>query len=227
MYQWSAIVAFVPRIPQRGGKRKRDGRPVAQAWPPAELARQYGESSVKVLSSPNEFTFKGCLYDDGLAFEFKPMSLLRVLEHSPQDVTPFLKSPFLRTLPDFATALKNFAQDSLHVGNRVLVVSGEHTGIVGHIRELHDHVADVVTQIPEQHSGLIICISLRELIPYFLAGDHVKMHHLDCFGMVITADRDAQKVTFLEKKTNTEVSRPPLFHLLWSISVSIDQYVDI
>ena len=134
MYQWSAIVAFVPRIPQWGGKRKRDGRPVAQAWPPAELTRQYGESSVKVLSSPNKFTFKGCLYDDGLAFEFKPMSLLRVLEHSPQDVMPFLKSPFLQMLPDFTTALKNFVQDSLHIGNRVLVVLGEHTGIIGHCK---------------------------------------------------------------------------------------------
>jgi hypothetical protein len=157
------------------------------------------------------------------------MSTLRVLEHSspPQDFMPFLQSPFLGTLPDFATALKHFAQDSLHAGNRILVVSGEHAGIVGHIREVRHNVADVVTQVPEQHSGLIICVSLREVIPYFLAGDHVKIHHLDCFGMVITVDHDTQKVTFFDKKANTEVCPPPLFHLLWLISGSIDQYVDV
>lgn len=212
MRQWYAIVAFVPRI---GGKRQRDGRPVPRAWTAAEVAKQYGERRVKVLG-PNQFTFQGCLYEDGLAFEAMPWSLLRVLEDSPREITPFVQSPSIASLPTFSTTLMHFTQDLLRVGDRVLVLSGEHVGIIGHIGELHDNVADVISQIPERDSGLVISITLRDLIPYFMAGDHVKMHNSDSFGMVIAVDHNAHKVTFLDKKTNAEVEAP-LFHIFFLV----------
>ena len=84
-------------------------------------------------------------------------------------------------------------------------MSGEHTGVISQIREIHNDLVNVVTQIPEQHSGLIICVSMCNIIPYFLKGDHVKIPWLDRFGMVIAVDRDKQKVTFLDNKINTEV----------------------
>ena len=204
MYQCYAVVAFVPRIPQPGGKRQRDGRPTPRAWTAEELTQHYGERRVKVLGR-DKFSFRGCLYQDGLAFELLPLSLLRVSEQSRPDFTPFVLSATIRSLPSFAASLKRYAQDSVQVGDRILVVSGEHAGVIGRIGEIHDEVVNVVTQIPERHSGLIICVSMRGIIPYFLEGDHVKIPWLDRFGMVIAVDRDEQKVTFLDNKINTEV----------------------
>ncbi|KAI9456798.1 hypothetical protein F5148DRAFT_1287866 [Russula earlei] len=147
-----------------GGKRKRDGHPSPRAWTAGELTQQYGENRVKVLG-PGQFGFKGCLYQDGLAFELLPWSLLRILERCNFDITPFARSDRVRGLPAFAASLRRFTQDS----------------------------------------GLIISITLWELVPYFLAGDYVKIHWLDCFGMVITVDHKEHKVSFLDKKTNTEI----------------------
>jgi transcription elongation factor SPT5 len=204
MYEWCALVAFVPRIPQSGGKRKRDRRPAPRVWTTEELIQQYGERRVKILGS-GQLRFRGCLYQDGLAFELVPLTLLRVLQRSPRDITPFLQSGRIRTLPAFAASLQHFAQDSIQVGDRILVVSGEHNGIIGRIRDIRDDVADVVTQIPEKHSGLIICVTLRDLIPYFLAGDYVKIHWLSHCGLIIAVEHDTRIVTFLDEKTNTEV----------------------
>ncbi len=54
-------------------------------------------------------------------------------------------------------------------------MSGEHASVISRIGEIHDDLINVVTQIPKQHSGLIICVSMRDIIPYFLKGDHVKI----------------------------------------------------
>ena len=94
----------------------------------------------------------------------------------------------IHSLPSFAASLKHYAQDSVQVGDRILVMSGEHTGIISRIREIHDNLMNVVTQIPKQHSGLIVHVSMRDIILYFLKGDHVKIPWLDHFGMVITVD---------------------------------------
>jgi transcription elongation factor len=145
------------------------------------------------------------LYQDGLAFELLPLSLLRILEQSCPDFTPFVLSAMIHSLPSFATSLKCYAQNLVQVGDRILVMLGEHTRVIGQIREIHDEVVNVITKIPEWHSGLIICVSMHGIIPYFLEGDHVKIPWLDHFGMVITVDHDKQKVTFLDNKINTEV----------------------
>ncbi|KAI9432811.1 hypothetical protein F5148DRAFT_1154969, partial [Russula earlei] len=176
-----------------GGKQKRDGRLSPRAWTAGELTQQYGENRVKVLG-PGQFSFKGCLYQDGLTFELLPWSLLRILERCNFNITPFARSDRVRGLPAFAASLRRFAQDSVQIGNRILVISGEYAGIIGRIGDIQNNVADVVTQIPEQDSGLIISITLQELVPYFLAGDYVKIHWLDCFGMVITVDHKEHKI---------------------------------
>ncbi len=145
------------------------------------------------------------MYQDGLAFELLPLSLLRILEQSRLDFTPFMLLATIHSLPSFAASLKHYAQDSVQVGDRILVMSGEHAGVISRIREIHNEVVNVVTQIPEPHSGLIVCVSMRGIILYFLEGDHVKIPWLDRFGMVIAVDHDEQKVTFLDNKINTEV----------------------
>ncbi|KAH9955200.1 hypothetical protein BC827DRAFT_1271936 [Russula dissimulans] len=183
-----AIVAFIPRISQPGGKRKRDGRPAPGPRTVEELIQQHGKKRVKITGS-GQFIFRGGLYQEGLVFEIMPWSLLRISEHFGHDITPFARLAKIRNYPTFATGLKWFAQDSICVGNRVLVV-----------------IADVVTQTPEEDSGLTIGVTLRHLIPHFLTGDHVKDHWSDCFGMVVAVDQDTQEVTFLDKNSNAEIN---------------------
>ncbi|KAH9009203.1 hypothetical protein EDB83DRAFT_2531320 [Lactarius deliciosus] len=213
--QWDVIVAFVPRISQSGGKRKRDGRPAPHLWTATELAQQYGQRKVKVLGS-NKFVFRGSVYEDGLVMEPIPLTYLRVLEHSPQNITPFIQSAIIRSHPPFYPCLKCFAQDSTQVGDRVLVVSGEYAGIIGRTERIQHNIADVVTQSPEQHSGLIIRVSLRDLIPHFHPGDSVKDRWSGSFGMVVAIDHDEQKVTFLDREANAEINRSTLSIQLFS-----------
>ncbi|KAH9047109.1 hypothetical protein EDB84DRAFT_1435148, partial [Lactarius hengduanensis] len=193
--QGDVVVIFVPRIPQSGGKRKRGGRPAPQVWTIAELAQQYGQ---------RKFAFRGSVYEDGLVMEHIPSSYLRVLGYSPQNITPFVQSAMVRSHPPFYPCLKRFVQDSTQVGDRMLVVSGEYAGIIGRTERIQDNVADVVTQSPEQHSGLIIRVALRDLIPYFLPGDNVKNRWSNSFGMVVAIDHVEQKVTFLDREANAE-----------------------
>src|SRR5229473_5192242 len=111
----------------------------------------------------------------------------------------------LWTDPLFDACVKHFAQDSTQIGDRILVISGEHAGIIGCIERIHDNVVDIVTQSPEEHSGLVIGIALRGLMPHFLAGDHVKDRWSDCIGIVVAVGNSDKKVTFLSKETNKEV----------------------
>ncbi len=133
----------------------------------------------------------------------------------------------LWTDPLFNACVKRFAQDSTQVGDRILVVSGEHAGIIGRIESIHDNLADVVTQSPEEHLGLVICIALRELIPHFLVGDHVKDHWSDCVGIVFVVDNNDKKVTFLSKETNKEVSLSHHLPPFLMISGPVDRYIDL
>ena len=204
MYQYYAVVAFVPWIPQPGGKWQRDGCLTPWTWTAEELIWHYGERRVKVLGH-NKFSFRGCLYQDGLAFELLPFSLLHILEQSHMDFIPFVLLATIHSLPSFAASLKHYAQDSVQVGDRTLVMLGEHASVIGWIREIYNDLINIITQIPEQHSSLIIRVSMRDIIPYFLKGNHVKIPWLDRFGMVIAVDCNKQKVIFLDNKTNTEV----------------------
>ena len=208
--QWVVAVVFVPRIPQSGGKRKRDGRPAPRVWTAAELAQQYGQRRVKVLGR-NKFVFGGSVYEDGLVIEHVQLSYLRVLKYSPQNITPFVQSTMIRSHHPFYSCLKRFAQDSTQVGDRVLVVSGEHACIIGRAQSIQDSVAEVVTESPVPHSGLIIRVRLHDIIPYFIPGDNVKDRWSDSFGMVVAIDHNEQKVTFLDREANAEVCVPTHF----------------
>ena len=223
--EWDAIVVFVPRIPKPRGKRRRDGRPPLQAWTAAEVVQQYGDRRVQVRG-PNKYVFEKAVYEDGLVMVWIPMSHLRASNYSPADIAPFVQSTMLRTNPLFDACIKRFTQDSTQVGDRILVVSGEHAGIIGCIERIHDNVADVITQSPEEHSGLVIGITLRDLLPHFLAGDHVKDRWSGRFGIVVAVDDDDKRVTFLSKETNEEVSLS--HHLPPSLTISglVDRYID-
>jgi transcription elongation factor SPT5 len=224
--EWNAIVVFVPRIPKPRGKRQRDGRPAPRTWTAAEVIEQYGHERVQVRK-PNGFIFAGSVYENGLVMERVPISHLRVSSHSPGDIAPFVRSTILQTEPLFDSCVKRFAQDSIQVGDRILVVSEEHAGIIGRIERIHDHVADIVTQSPEEHSGLVISIVLRDLIPHFLAGDHVKDRWSNRVGIVVAVDNNDKKLTFMSKETNEEVS--PSHYLPPSLTISkpVDHYIDL
>jgi hypothetical protein len=196
--QPDVTVVFVPRISQPRGKRQRDGRPPPRAWTAAEVIEQYGKKRVAILGL-NKFVFRRGVYEDGLVMERVPSSYLRTLDHSPEDIALFVQSTMLRSHPHFTPCLKRFAQESTQVGDRVLVVSGECARIIGRTENIHNGVADVITQSPKEHSGLAVSVALRELMPHFLAGDHVKDRWSDRVGIVVAVDQDSQKVTFLAK----------------------------
>jgi len=222
--EWNAIVVFVPRIPGPRGKRQRDGRPPPRAWTATEVVQQYGHRKIQV-QGPNKFVFGGSTYVDGLVMVRVPMSHLRVLDHSPGDIAPFVRSTMLRTDPLFDPCVKRFAQDSTQVGDRILVVSGEQAGIIGRVERIHDNVAGVITQSKEEHSGLVIDIVLRDLVPHFFAGDHVKDRWSDRVGIVVAVDNDVEKLTFLSKETNEEVRVSYYLPPSLTISGSVDHYI--
>ena len=217
--QSNAAVVFVPRITRPKGKRQRDGRPPPRAWTATECIEQYGQGSVTILG-PNKFVFQRSVYEEGLVTERVPLSYLRILDGSPGDITPFVRSILLRSHPRFALCVKRYAQESTQVGDRILVVLGEYAGIIGCIKGIHNTVVEVVTQSPEEHLGLVISIALHELMPHFLAGDHVKDRWSDRTGIVVAVDQD-QKVTFLDKDSNEEVSLSTYPLCLWLIYKTI------
>jgi hypothetical protein len=205
--EWDAVVAFVPRISQPRGGQQRGGRPLPRAWTAAEVIREHGQRRVSVLG-PNMFKFNGSTYEDGLVMERVPLSHLRILDHSPADIRPFVQSTKLRSDPIFTSCMKRFAQESTQVGDRALVVSGECAGIIGRVERICDSVADVAAQSPEQSSGAVVSIALCDLMSHFLPGDHVKDRWSDRVGIVASVDYGSQKVTFLEKDSTREVSPP-------------------
>ena len=97
----------------------------------------------------------------------------------------------------------------MQVGDRVLVMSGEQTGVVSCTIVIQGHIMDVVTKIPEHDSGLVIHVALHDLIPHFLPGDNVKDHWSHSFSMVVTIDHEEQKVAFLDREASVEVCIPP------------------
>jgi hypothetical protein len=103
---------------------------------------------------------------------------------------------------------------------------GEQAGIIGRIERIHNDVADVVAQSPEEHSGMVFGVALRELMLHFLAGDHVKDRWSDRAVIVVTVDNDDKKLTFLNKETNEEVSFS--HHLPPSLTISgpVGRYID-
>lgn len=199
--EWDANVVFVPRIPESRGKRQRGGRPPPRTWTIAEIVQRYGNTRVQV-QGPNKIAFGRSVYEDGLVMVWVPMSHLLVSNHSPGNIAPFMRSTILRKDDLFNACVKRFAQDSTQVGDRILVVSGEHAGIIGRIERIHDNVADVVAQSPEEHLELVVRIVLRDLMPHFLAGDHVKDRWSDHTGIVVAVDNDDKELTFLCKETN-------------------------
>jgi hypothetical protein len=112
--EWNVMV-FVPRIPQSGGKQKRDGQPTPHVWTAEEVTQQYGNRKVKVLG-PNKFIFGGCTYEDRLAMEQTPLSYLCALEHSPQNILPFVQSAMIHSHPAFSPCLWRFMHVTILTG---------------------------------------------------------------------------------------------------------------
>ena len=224
MDKWNASMVFMPRIPIPRGKQQWGGWLPPWAWTATEVVQQFDHRKVHVHGT-NKFTFGGSLYDDGLIWECIPISHLCVSNHSLEDITPFVWLNKLRTEPLFNACVKCFAQDLTQVGDRILVVSGEHAGIISCIQRIHDNVMDIVTQSPEEHSELVIGVVLHGLMPYFLDGDHVKDHWSNHAGTMLAINNNNKKVTFLRKEINEKVrlSHHPLPLLM--ILGSVDCYI--
>ncbi|KAF8258743.1 hypothetical protein EI94DRAFT_1707713 [Lactarius quietus] len=118
-------------------------------------------------------------YKSGLVLKHLPTASVALLTSTPSDI------------------------DSIKVGQRVKVLSGEQQGIVGHPKDISNGVATVVLQTDNQDTPPLL-ISLRELTLVYLPGDHVKSRYFDSKGIVSSVDETNSMVTMVERNTNAE-----------------------
>lgn len=202
------IVAFVPRIPHKASrpgqekgapgsaKRKRVIRPEPQSWSAHDVEAIWGKSQVR-RTSKDEYEFRHETYKSGLVLKrFPPASLTGA--SAPADIGPFTRASQI----SFAPVLRRIAQDSIKVGQRVAVISGEQCGLVGYPIDINNGEATVVQRTGDDTPLLT---PLRCLLPAYEPGDHVKHRWMHSRGIVVSVDDDLKTLSFVEEGTNEEV----------------------
>ncbi|KAF8267702.1 hypothetical protein EI94DRAFT_1801345 [Lactarius quietus] len=175
------ITAFVPRIPEKASrsKRKRPAHLEPRKWTSDQVKAVWGKKVKKISKDEEEYEFLGEMYKSGLVLKHLPTTSVALLASAPSDI------------------------DSIKVGQRVKVLSGEQQGIVGHPKDISNGVATVVLQTDNQDTPPLL-ISLRELTLVYLPGDHVKSRYFDSKGIVSSVDETNSTVTMVERNTNAE-----------------------
>jgi hypothetical protein len=201
------IAAFVPRIPTKSSrdtgsaKRKRVTRPEPRRWSAQQIEAIWGRSQVR-RTSDEGYEFRHETYKSGLILKHIPFAKIARAE-TPSNIGPFVLSTHVYNLPTFGPVIRHFAQDSIKVGQRVRVVSGDLRGLKGHPVDIEDGVAAV-----EQQSGgdtPPLLIPIRSLSLAYEPGDHVKHRWTDSSGMVVSVDEARETLSFVEKDSHEEV----------------------
>ena len=218
------IVAFIPRIPEHSGsaqKRKRPGRPEPEKWSADRAKVVWGDKVRKI--SDEEYELKDETYKSGLVLKhFPPASV--VASSPPSDIGPFIRAPYISTLPFCSSMRLRYAQDTIKVGYRVKVIKGEQQGLVGHTIDIGDGMANVIPQTDD--SAPPIYISLRALAPLYVPGDHVKYRCSDTQGIVSAVREDDRALTFVKQDTHEEVCTISLTWLMMKTIFQILAYMD-
>ena len=215
-----AIVAFIPRIPDKGSssvpKRKRLARPEPQQWYADRANAMWGVKVRKI--SDEEYQLKHETYKSGLILKHLPPASVAIA-NAPLDIGPFLSATYVSHLPFYSSLVLRCAQNTIKVGQRVKVLAGEQQGLIGHPTDVSDGVATVVLQTNDYTSFVV---SLCSLAIVYSPGDHVKHRFADSRGIVSSVDEEFRTVTFIEKDTNKEVCE--IVSLCSMISISL-QYL--
>ena len=198
------IVAFIPRIPDKhpgsAQKRKRPAHPEPQKWSAHRAKAVWGDKVWKI--SDEEFELKNETYKSGLVLkQFPPASV--VVSSPPNDIVPFVTAPYISSFPFYSSVRMRYAQDTIKVGQRVKVVSGEQQGLVGHTIDISDGTANVILQTDDIAPP--ISISLCALAPLYTPGDHIKYRCLNTQGIVSVVREEGMALTFVSQDTHEEV----------------------
>ena len=98
---------------------------------------------------------------------------------------PFVKSAYISKLPFFDLMTRQYAQDSITIGQWVQVTSEELSGLVGCAVDIIDGVAAVQS---DDDNMPLLQVLLGSLLPAYEPGDHVKHRWSDTHSIVIPSD---------------------------------------
>ncbi|KAH9177216.1 hypothetical protein EDB89DRAFT_1902451 [Lactarius sanguifluus] len=203
--QWT-IVALVPRIPEkttRTAKRKKVARPEPRIWSSQQLEVSWGTSKVQRTSS-EEYIFGREKFRSGLIIkQFSPASLANI-DSAPDDLRPFLRATFIRSVPSFTPLIHRFAQDAIKPGQWVKVESGDHRGVIGKPLDVRDSVAYLSLIFAGDSPTLQI--PLRALAPLYDRGHHIKNRWSESSGIVTSVDEDRKTLTYVERDSQNTIT---------------------
>lgn len=175
-------VYVVPRIQldlnqKRKRKRKtgdsRGGRPAAALFDNIAVAECYGEETVERLNQV--YWFKGDIYKNGLLDgPFSP-SNLSAINVNP---TPHELELFRGSQNEAVLGVLKLGVVSLHVGDRIKVITGTFTGLSGRLVEMkEDSTIIFETDDTRRHETYA-----SEIRKYFSRGDYVRVLYGDLHG---------------------------------------------
>jgi hypothetical protein len=84
-----------------------------------------------MVPNATEYKFGHKTYRTGFLIKSLPPASV-VIADAPNDIGPFVRSPYITQLPFFDAMTRCYAQYSLIIGQQVQVISGEQQGVVGH-----------------------------------------------------------------------------------------------
>ena len=204
------IVAFIPRMTKAipgTRKRKRVSRPEPRRWSAPQVEAIWGKSKVRRISD-DEYEFGGDVYKSGLVMKrLSPASL--AVANAPHDISGFAAATCIAHSPFFSAMTRQSAQESIKVGQRVRVISGEQQGWVGYPVDITDGIAVLVRNTDDNTP--LLQTPLTCLLPAYRLGDHVKFRWGDSHGIVTSVDEIHEKVSFVERDTHREVSDNPRY----------------
>ena len=157
-------------------------------------------------TADDKYKFAGDVYKSGLIMKRLPPASLAVANAS-EDISGFAAALCIAHSPFFGMITHQSTQESIKVGQRVQVISGEQQGWVGHPVDITDDIAALVRNTDDNTP--LLQTPLTCLLPAYRPGDHVKFWWGDSHGIVMSVDETNGKVSFVERDTHWEVSDNP------------------
>ena len=143
----------------------------------------------------DEYEFAGDVYKSGLIMKRLPPASLAVA-NAPEDISGFAAASCIAHSPFFGMITRQSAQESIKVGQRVRVISGEQQGWVGHPVDITNGIA-VLVQDTDDNTPLLQT-PLTCLLPAYRPGDHIKFRWGDSHGIMMSIDKIHEKESFIE-----------------------------
>jgi len=121
---------------------------------------------------------------------------------APASLEPFIQASFIREMPSFGLMIRQHAQDTIWINQRVRVICRAQHGLVGRVFNID---SDQATVLPEDNTpDLLVLLHSLELV--YRADDKVKSWWLDSYGLVTSVDEKNNQLTYAESGSCRPVS---------------------